>query len=150
MFYLREFELEENDQDKIEKRIRSLSKRRYSSLDIVQSVSYDRDGKLFLAVETSENITLTRLRSPIEGFLPKIIVRFRKSDFRYYKIRLGLFSTIFFVLLWIPVFTGIQGISQNTLQARDLYVFFYLISGFVLLAIIEIALTKRKLKNIGK
>jgi hypothetical protein len=150
MLYFREFELKENDQDNIEKRIRSLSKRRHSSLDIVQSVSYDRDGKLFLAVETSENITLTRLKLPIERFLPKIIVRFSKSDFRYYKIRLSLFSSIIFVLLWIPVFSGIQGISQNKIQASDLIVFFCLLMGFVLLAIIEIALTKRKLKNLEK
>ncbi len=150
MLYFREFELEENDQEKIEKRIRDLSKKRHTSLDIVPSSAFAPDDKLFLAIERNDNFTLTRIRYFFGQFLPKIIVRFNKSNLRYYKIRLSLLSSIIFVFIcWIILSWGLRFL-QTAQSAGDFSILFLTVSMYLFLIMIEIAITKRKLKHLGK
>jgi hypothetical protein len=150
MFYFREFELGENDQEKIEKRIRDISKRRHTSLDIVPSSSFAPDDKLFLAIERKDNFTLTRIRYFFGQFLPKIIVRFNKSNLHYYKIRLSLLSSIIFFFFCLIVFSWGLRFSQSPPSTGDFSVLFFTISVYLFLIIIEIAITKRKLKHLEK
>ena len=53
--------------------------------------------------ENEKRIDLLRISSPFEKLLPKIIVTFKKENFKEYKLRLKLISMILFILLTIAL-----------------------------------------------
>ncbi len=151
MLYFKSIVLETHDGQAVENAIRQFSAKRHTSLDLQSSASYISDHKVFLGLENDTNIRITRVRSPFERFLPKLIVRFDKADgFNCYRIRLSLLPNLMFLFLTIAIILNVIGSLTNGRLESDLPSILALYLTFVALILLEITLTKRRLSAILK
>ena len=154
MFYLFKRNLNEVTGEDVEKTIRANSARRKSSLDVHSSSTFIRQEKYFLAFENQDGISITRIRTPFEKILPKLILYFPKDNFTTYKIRLGLASfllgalLVFSLLIQILSATKYLSISSEIIDVLIFIIFFF---G---LALLELKLTlnalRRAINNLSK
>ncbi|GAB2682376.1 hypothetical protein GCM10027036_40700 [Flavihumibacter cheonanensis] len=71
----------------VEAAVRKFATKRHTLLDFQSSATYVGTEKYFLGLEKEKSIELTRIRSPFERLLPKLVINFDKNDgFRRYKI----------------------------------------------------------------
>ena len=98
MIYFKKVNLNGADRQRIETAIRQFAVKRNTSLDFQSSATCIRQEKYFLGLESESNLTLTRIRTPFERLLPKLIFQFSKEDFNKYKVRFS-FVSIFVAFL---------------------------------------------------
>lgn len=148
MIYFKSISIAKADNLIIEKAIRNYSLKRHGALDFKQSSSYvTEDNKYFLGQETEKYINITRLRTPFENFLPKLILRFDKNRFNFYQIRFSFLSNIVcIVLLFALVLNLIKLITSGEFRSNVAFILFFSIV-FVLMTMIEIFFTTKKLKK---
>ena len=118
--------------ENIEKAIRNHSLKRYTSLDFkFTSTFIEEDEKYFFGVEKPKTIKITRIRSPFSKYVPKIILKFEKSNFKEYKIRFSAFTLIVFIYSFIALILNLissiisNNISENLLVVLIGNVIFY-------------------------
>ena len=152
MIYFRKNTITGYTPEEIERGIRKFSFRRHIRLDFHSSVSYMTGDKYFYGVETSKDIQLTRIRTPFERFLPKLIFSFSKKDeFIVYRVRYAYSSLIgLFFLLSAAVFNLIYAFNTSWIDAGSLIVA-GLMAIFLALTVLESEITRlRILKAILK
>lgn len=148
MIYIKTINIPKNDNLLIEKAVRSFSLKRHGSLDLKQSSSYiTEDNKYFLGSETDSFIKITRLRTPFENFLPKLILRFDKKDFNVYQIRFSFPSNLIYVILIIAIVLNISKMIISGLFGSNIGVIIIISTIFTLLTLIEIKITTQKVKK---
>jgi|GEM_PF-5021917 hypothetical protein len=107
-----------------------------------------RESKYFLAKESEDFIEFTRIRLPLEMFLPKVIVFVSKENWKRLQIYLGLFTSsilallllVFILSLYYWIFLG-----ENKL---DIILGVSLLIGIIYLStVIQIKLTLKSLKK---
>src|ERR1700754_4862268 len=102
--------------EEIERGIRRFTFKRHIRLDFHSSVTYMKEDKYFFGIETFRDIQLTRIKTPLERFLPKLIFSFSKEEsFMTYRIRYDYVSLItFFLLLSSAVFTLVDALRVRS------------------------------------
>jgi hypothetical protein len=152
MLYFKTVHLNSNNYEAVENALRKHSWKRGSSLDFQSSASLASDDKFFLGVEDEVCLRFTRLRTPFERFLPKIILAYPKSiqDSLAYRIRLSFLPSVLFVLLTIALVLNIIFSITEMRIDTDLPKVFFLFVVFILLTFFEIYLTERRVKKIFK
>lgn len=148
MLYLNKVTLAEIDETKVEAAIRKFAARRHASLDLQSSSTEIGTEKLFLGLENEKSIQVTRLRTTFERFLPKLIIRFDKAKgFSEYRIRFSLLSNLVIAIILIAIVLNIIYSLINRQVDSDIasvFVYFFL---FLFLTLVELRLTKAKLKS---
>ena len=149
MFYFKKIILPNPDKKNIETAIRKSSSKRDTLLDFKSSASYISSEKYFLGFETDTGLQITRIRTPFERFLPKLILNFRKDkEFSCYQIRYGFLSAIILLLLFI-VF--IQRLIYSFKEGKSDIQLFSIISFlciFSILTVFEYLITRQKIKRL--
>ena len=148
MLYFNKVILAEIDGTKVEAAIRKFAAKRHASLDLQSSSTKIGTEKLFLGLENEKSIQVTRLRSTFERFLPKLIIKFDKAKgFSEYRIRFSLLSNIVIAFMLIAVLFNVIYLVNNQevdSEMASVFVYFFL---FLLLTLVELRLTKAKLKS---
>ena len=148
MLYFNKVTLAEIDGAKVEAAIRKFAAKRHASLDLQSSATKIGTEKLFLGLENEKSIQVTRLRSTFERFLPKLIIKFDKAKgFSEYRIRFSLLSNIVIAFMLIAVLFNVIYLINNQevdSEMASVFVYFFL---FLLLTLVELRLTKAKLKS---
>jgi hypothetical protein len=147
MIYFQKIELQDISQGLVEKKIRESSFKRHSSLDLLSSSTYVNEEKHFLGIESDKFINIIRIRTPFERLLPRIIVRFDKDDFSFYKIRLSLLSFLISIFLSTAIVLNIMYSIINGHLESDILSVFAISLIYLLLIMIEIKLTKREINK---
>jgi hypothetical protein len=148
MFYFKKEILQSVNAESIEIALRKFTAKRNTSLDMQSSSTSMGTDKLFLGLENENSIQITRIRSSLEKFLPKLIIKFDKvAGFNQYKVRYSLLSNVVFAFTVAAIIlNSIYSISNGELES-GLTTAFIFICLFLLLSAIEFRLTKLKLKS---
>lgn len=148
MIYIKTINITKVDNLLIEKAVRSFSLKRHSSLDLKQSSSYiTEDNKYFLGLETDSYIKITRLRTPFENFLPKLILRFDKKDFSVYQIRFSFPSNLIYATLIIAVVLNLAKMITSGQLGSNIGSILIISTIFILLTLFEIKIATQKVKK---
>jgi len=133
----------------IENGIRRYAAKRHTSLDLKPAATYIKEDKYFLGLEGDKDLKITRIRTPFERFFPKLIVSFPKEkNFETYKIRYTLLSNVVFLTLSILVVIGIISLAlDNEYFSSDFLLVLILFGIFYALTLLEIRMTKSKIKK---
>ncbi len=148
MIYFLKNSIKNSNSDIVENAIRRFSVKRYTSLDLQKSYFNISEDKYFLGLEGSDDLKITRIRTPFESFFPKVIVSFSKNKgFEMYKIRFSLLSTFVFAILFLGV---IQSVFLQIEEKKFSYDFLFLTMIFIIFlgfSFAEIELTRFKIKK---
>ena len=68
------------ESSKIDEAIRKNSKRSSMILDLSNNISWTSEEKIFLGRESKNKIELTRIKTPLTGILPTLIIVFKKDN----------------------------------------------------------------------
>lgn len=148
MIYIKTIKIPKIDNQLIEKAIRNFSLKRHGSLDLKQSSSYiTEENKYFLGSETEHFIKITRLRTPFENLLPKLILRFDKNNFNQYQIRFSFPSNLLFATLIIAIVLNLVKLIVSRQFGSNIGFIVVISIIFSLLALIEIKITTQKVKK---
>jgi hypothetical protein len=148
MIYIKTINITKIDNLLIEKAIRSFSLKRQGSLDLKQSSSYiTEDNKYFLGSETESYIQITRLRTPFENLIPKLILRFDKKDFSVYQIRFSFPSNLIYATLIIAVVLNLLKLLFSGQLGSNIGFVVIISTIFTLLTLLEIKITTQKVKK---
>lgn len=148
MIYIKTINIQKIDNQLIEKALRSFSLKRHGSLDLKQSSSYiTEDNKYFLGSETDSYIKITRLRTPFENILPKLILRFDKRDFNAYQIRFSFPSNLIYVTLIIAIVLNLAKLIISGQLGSNIGSIVIISTIFTLLTLLEIKFTAQKVKK---
>ncbi len=113
MIYFKTYYPKESDSQKFENAIRVNCIRRHHTLDLLTSVSEAGEKKLFYGVERKDGIQITRIKSPLTRYLPKIIIRFCFGEKVTYNARLDIWSTLVFLFLSIALTGSFYSIVEK-------------------------------------
>ena len=135
----------DKDSGETETALRRVAIRRHIPLDWHSSAAVSFDRKYFLGYENKDSLQLMRIRRYFQRLMPKLIVRFeKKGDFSMYRIRLSLVSTIIFGLLCILLVLNLTYLARGE-SPEDLLSVFFAFCAFIVLAFLELFLTRRTL-----
>jgi len=128
--------------------IRQHSRKQRTSLDFqfIRSTLVGDDA-LFLGRETTNKLTVTRVRVAAEQLFPKLIVRFDKREPNRVTIRFSLLSSL--VAIWLVV-VGIVNLVYSIRSSRmesDTASILVFAGLFIAATFAEYKLTQRKLKE---
>ena len=141
MLYFKTIEITGYDANHIEKGLRRASLKRTSSLDMVSSVSDIGTDKLFIGYEDKKGLTFTRIKSSLEKFLPKLIIRLFKEEPCAYKIRFAAPAALFFVGVICFFLLFIYAFFAGNISGEGLFYFTVFAVAYFLLIKFEIRLT---------
>lgn len=148
MIYFAQIAIDNFSPPKTENAIRSFSVKRHTSLDLKSSSSYINVDKYFLGLEGDDDLKITRIRTPFERFLPKVIVSFPKDrKFKIFKIRYSILSTFIFIILLIAVLQSVFSIIVDKEFKNEVLLLTIFFMIFIGLTVAEIKLTKLKIKK---
>lgn len=100
MFTIKKIYLDNKDSEEIETIFRKFSVRKGNMLQFANNPGFQKiDKKLFFANETNDFFRCIRIRYPLENFLPKLILKIDKKDFRIIEIKYGFFSFLYLAFL---------------------------------------------------
>lgn len=146
MVYFLKTKIDNYSRDTIENAIRRFSAKRHTSLDLKSSSSYISDNKYFLGLEGSSDLKITRIRTPFERILPKVIASFPKDrQFETYRIRYSILATLVFIVLSIAVIQNLYTFIIEKEFENDFIPLALVYLIFIGLTITEIKLTKLKI-----
>ncbi|MFZ6051035.1 hypothetical protein [Halocola ammonii] len=149
MLRIKTIEISNRNEGEIERAIRNYSLKRHTPPDFIRSYTYiPRENKYFLAKESEDMIEFTRIRLPLEMFLPKVIVFVSKENWKRLQIYLGVFTSSILVLLLLTFILNLYYwifLGENRLEIT---LGVSLLLGFIyLLTIIQVKLTLKSLKK---
>lgn len=149
--YFKKINIAELDSEKTERNIRLLSLKRHTSLDFKSASTYlNEPNKFFLGFENNNRIDLLRISTPFEKLLPKIIVTFKKENFREYKLRFKLMSMILFTLLSVALILKLYYFIKSGKLESNFFMVLFLNLIFYLFAFVEYKLVNRKMNKVLK
>lgn len=132
----------------VETAIRKFTARRHTPLDLQSSSTYVSTENFFLGLEKKKSIEITRIRSPFERLLPKIVIKFDKEiGFTRYKIRYTFLSFLLLIVLSLGMILNVIYFVTNSEREVDFPTLAISSSLFLLLSFFEINLTKAKLQR---
>jgi len=147
MIYFKKIQLIDPGKKETELALRKVAIKSKSQLNKVSSKTNAGTEKLFFGFDGPDDVTFTRVRYFIEGYMPKLIISISKNnDDDLLKFKLGFESTCIFLgasLLLISAL--IAELSRQEWDSAAYGILFY--SVFIALIWLEIKLTQR---NIGK
>ncbi|MBL0311050.1 MAG: hypothetical protein IPP77_15700 [Bacteroidetes bacterium] len=147
MIYFKKVNLNGADRQRIETAIRQFAVKRNTSLDFQSSATCIRQEKYFLGLESESNLTLTRIRTPFERLLPKLILQFSKEDFNKYKVRFSFVSIFVAFLLSVGVLLQLIYSIKNSQLSSNLWQILFFALIFIALTWFEIKLTTDKINK---
>lgn len=148
MIYFSKNTIENFSSESTENAIRKFSAKRNTSLDLKSSSSYTNEDKYFLGLESNNDLKITRIRTNFEAFFPKIIVSFPKvHQFEMYKIRFSFLSSVVFIGLLYALLQSIYILIVDKEFENDVIPLIISFTVFIVLTIVEIKLTKLKIKK---
>jgi hypothetical protein len=150
MLYFKAIKIDNTDPAIIEKAIRAFSLKRLTSLDLItSSASYTSEDKYFLGVEKNNDLFITRIRTPFERFLPKLIIRFKKEDdFTSYQIRYSLPAIAFTLLNILGLFANLfYLLTTDGFNFEGLFVISLIILLFLLFTLVELTFTRNRINK---
>jgi len=146
MFYFTQTSFDNLQSGTIESAVRAYSSKRHTSLDLNSSSSYIKEDKYFLGLDGKNDLQITRIRTPFERFLPKLIVSFSKErHFETYRIRYSILPAILFFFLTFSVLASIFYLVYERETENDVLSTLGIFTIFLILTFIEIKLTKQKI-----
>lgn len=149
MIYFKTISILNSDNETIENSIRKYSLKRHGKLDMKQSSSYiTEDDKYFLGAETEKYLTITRLRTPFENVLPKLIVRFEKNNFKIYKIRYSFPSNLIYATLILSIILNIVHLIVSGSIGGNISFVILISIVFILMTLIEVKFTTRRINKV--
>jgi hypothetical protein len=144
MIYFKTVKIDSIESDVIETKIRQASIKSTSHLDLTSSSNYIGSEKKFYGYETEKYLMITRIRSPLESYLPNLIVKFDKQHgFNEYKLRFSLFASFLvgmFLLFGISILEDLIKFKQFDF---DILVPIILFASFILFMLLEIKITNK-------
>ncbi|MFL5743542.1 MAG: hypothetical protein ACJ751_02670 [Niastella sp.] len=150
MLYFKTIKIENTDPEIVEKAVRAFSLKRLTSLDLItSSVSYASEDKYFLGVEKSNDLFITRVRTPIERIFPKLIVRFKKeNEFTSYQIRYSLPAIAFWLLNVVGLFADLfYLLTTDDFTFEGLFLITLIIVFFLLFTLLELTFTRNRINK---
>jgi len=148
MLYFRTITFEHIEGQLVEKAIRQYTVKRHTPLDLQSSATYIGTEKLFLGRENEKSIQLTRIRSPFERLLPRLIISFdNQATFTQYKIRYSLLSNIAFIFLASALIANIIYWLSGYPDENGIIPVLLLFAIFLFLTSLELRFTKSRLKT---
>ena len=149
MIYFKTAQIDLLESAVIENRIRKASIKSVGHLDLTSSTSYIGTEKKFFGHETEKCLMITRIRGPIEKYLPKLIVKFDKQEgYNKYKIRFSLIATILITLLTLlAISLFIESIKSQQFESQ-LIMALVIIVTLILMTIIEMKVTQKIITKI--
>ena len=148
MLYFKKVILPDEEIMVAEKAIRHFSSKRLSSLDFRSSSTFIMGDKYFLGYETPIHIEITRIRTPLERLLPKLIVTFdKKANFTTYKVRFSGMTLVFIGTFAVGVLFNLGNMIAFRTIDRDFLGIILFSAIIILLTILEFNLTRRKISR---
>ena len=148
IYFIKTYFQNDEEKQRAESSLRKSALRRHTSLDLQSSVWIGTD-KLFLGLEGSKEIKFTRIRTSFEKILPKLIINLPK-DRVYYQIRFSLLSTVVFLLMSFALVLTISSLIAGRIKVEKLLTFGIFCSFYLLLLLIELRLTKARIKKCNR
>ncbi len=144
MIYFKTTQIDLLESEEIENRIRKASIKSVGHLDLTSSTSYIGTEKKFFGHETEKYLMITRIRGPIEKYLPKLIIKFGKQEgFINYKIRFSLLATILIGLLTLlAISLFVESIKTQQFESQ-LIIALVIIASLILFTILEMKVTQK-------
>ncbi len=91
------------ESSKIDEAIRKNSKRSSMILDLSNNISWTSEEKIFLGRESKNKIELTRIKTPLTGILPTLIIVFKKDNIQNPKLRLSILAFLLYTILLVLI-----------------------------------------------
>ncbi len=136
------------EKQNLEKCLRSRSLRRNKSLDILFETSNIGSDKYFFGNENDKNLKFTRIKTSFETILPKIIISFPKDNsITYYKLRPSFFTVLIFLFLSILVVSSFLAVVVKSGSIDDFFISLLLLVAYILLILLELKLTGKKIEK---
>ena len=138
------------ENSKIDEAIRKNSKRSSMILDLSNNISWTNEEKIFLGRESKNKIELTRIKNPLTGILPNLIIVFKKDNIQNPKLRLSILAFLLYTILLVFFSLLIfKKLTDSNFQVDLMFVAF-LIVFLASLLIIEYFFTIRSIKKFKK
>jgi hypothetical protein len=148
MIYFTSEKLTETDNGIIEKSIRGFSSKRNIDLDLKStSVLIEDESRYFLGIENKKHLKITRIRGPFEKYFPKLIIRFSKSDFKKYDVRLSLITFSLTVLLVLILVSDLIKIISDQISITRFVIVLVMLLILSFLTKIEMKFVKRRINK---
>ena len=148
MPYFKKVQIENYTRSEAEAALRKVSLKRTSPLDFSSAITDIGSDKLFLGYIGKSALTFTRLRTSVEKFLPKLVIKLPlDGEDCYYQLRLSVVSATVFILFTFGFLIAFAGIlSGNTEIGGLLSAAIFLGLYFALLAF-EINIVSNRIKK---
>ena len=138
------------ENSKIDEAIRKNSKRSSMILDLSNNISWTNEEKIFLGRESKNKIELTRIKTPLTGILPNLIIVFKKDNIQNPKLRLSILAFILYTILLVFFSLLIfKKLTDSNFQVDLMFVAF-LVVFLASLLMIEYFFTIRSIKKFKK
>ena len=148
MFYFTHTVITQFEAASVEKAVRRFSAKRYTSLDLSPSSSLIQEEKYFLGLENNDTLSITRIRTPFERLIPKIVLSFKKeAHFKTYRTRLSLFTFIAFIFIALGFADSLYYAVADYSFDAGLISSTLLLAGFAGLVLLEMKITGMKLNK---
>lgn len=150
MFYFQNIFINEYSEDEVSKAIYKTMDKNDFSLDFQTSFLTSREEIKFFGKEDKTTLQLTRVRSLLSRYFPKIIIRFEKKNLSYYQIRFSIASTVIMIFLLTCLLYSLMNyiVTQQINPNFILFIFFNLL--YFVLSYLEIYKTKGAIQSILK
>jgi len=148
LYFNKTYILDDLEKQNLEKGLRSRSLKRTKPLDFVFETYNTGSNKYFLGNDNKNDIKFTRLKTSFELLFPKIIVSFPKNkNLNYYKFRLSIVSNLVIFFLFIMLLSSFVAVVNHGNNPADLLIIAILFFGYLLLVVLELKLTRAKIKK---
>ena len=138
------------EDSKIDEAIRKNSKRSSMILDLSNNISWTNEEKIFFGRESKNKIELTRIKTPLTGILPNLIIVFKKDKIQNPKLRLSILAFLLYTILLVFFSLLIfKKLTDSNFQVDFLFATF-LVVFFGSLLMIEYLFTIRLIKKFKK
>lgn len=148
LYFNKTYILDDLEKQNLEKGLRSHSLKRTKPLDFVFETYNTGSDKYFLGNDNKNDLKFTRLKTSFESLFPKIIVSFPKDkSLSYYKFRLSIVSSLVVFFLFIILLSTFLSVVNRGNNPLDLLIIAILFFGYVSLILLEMKLTRAKIKK---
>lgn len=148
LYFNKTYLLDDLEKQNLEKGLRFRSLKRTKPLDFVFETYNTGSDKYFLGNDNKNDLKFTRLKTSFEFVFPKVIVSFPKDkSLNYYKFRLSIVSSLVVIFLFILVISTFLSVINHGNNPLNLLIIALLFFGYISLILLELKLTRFKIKK---